>query len=1011
MQAMKKYLNITSLLVFLVTFAVYFMSVERTGSLWDCGEFILGAYKLQVVHPPGAGLFLLLGRMFAWMATMISDQPSDIAFAVNLMSATCSSLAAVCIAQITMMLGKLIFSGRSAESPLSESLALSFAGLAAGLATAFSTSIWFSAVEGEVYAMSTMFTALTIWSAMKYYMQEDENQAMRWLIFSVFSGGLSVGVHLLSILTFPAIALLVYIKRYEKTTWKGAIISMIAGLGVIVFLQKFVIVGIPTLWEKMELLLVNGIGLPVHSGIVPTLLIIIAIGYFGLRYAHNKGNQLAQSLVFSFMLLSAAFSTIGVVVLRANADTPVNMNVPSDATRLLPYLNREQYGERPLLYGPHYNARVEDVKRTDRYGLVGDRYEKVDEKYEYVYANKDKMLFPRIGHTDRVELHQIWKESLTGKAEGTPGMGYNLGFMFAYQMNWMYLRYFMWNFVGKQNAEQGFYPWDMRHGNWQSGIDLVDEAKLYKMDKLPDTLKNDFSTNTYFFLPLLFGLLGAFFHFKNRPKEFGAMVVLFVITGLGIIVYSNQPPNEPRERDYVLVGSFMTFCIWIGFGVLAIYKFIADKISGIPGAFIGGLLVLSAPVLMGLENYDDHSRRTHTAARDYAANFLNSLEPNAVLFTYGDNDTYPLWYAQEVEGIRRDVRVVNLSLIAVDWYINKLRNKVNDSAPLKLQLTADEYRGKNRNQVFFFNNNNSLDIPTNVFEAFRFIKDPDNTVQGQTILNTRKVFLPVDRQKYLSMGLQKNIDSTEWADRIEFNFGNAEYITKDDLAVMDLIVSNFYERPIYFAITCQSSKLLGLNNYFEQEGLALRLSPTRVRIKSQLPGIYGFGDVDTEKCYDIIMNKWAWGNFDKEQLFVDRSYMAEVQAMKLAMLRAAIDFDLKKDTVKSVDLCKKYFEAFPHKNFPYDFGVMPFINVMVNGKAYKEAQKHIRILAEETRQYLDFYESQTSQRVIDVFEQDYQGRMSSVTDILDTCRKMDDKAFEDEMRKILKDYIDEPKQE
>lgn len=1005
MQSLKRLSNLTGLLVFIITFIVFYNSVERTGSLWDCGEFILGAYKLQVVHPPGAGLFVLIGRMFAWLATVFSDDPADIAFAVNLMSAICTSIAGVMISWITIMFGKLAIAGRNTETTQGQNVALAFSGLVSGLATAFCTSVWFSAVEGEVYAMSTMFTAITLWAGTKYYYIENEDEADRWLVLSLFVSGMSVGVHLLSILSLPAIALLVYYKKYKEHTLKGAAIAMALGVGAIVFIMKFIIVGIPSLWSSMELLFVNSFGLPVHSGIIPTLIIISAIAYFLLRYAHQKGNQILQIAAISAVFVSIAFSVIGVVVIRANTDTPINMNVPGDAMRLLPYLNREQYGERPLISGPHYDAQPKDVKRSDRYGRVGDHYEVVDEKFEYEYDSKDKILFPRIGHTDqgRPELHRMWREALNGDSKGKPGMGYNLQFLLSYQINWMYIRYFMWNFVGRQTAEQGYFPWDISKGHWMSGITPIDEAKLYKMSELPDAMKNDESANKYYFLPLIFGLLGLVFHFVQRRKDFTTLFVLFIITGIGIIIYSNQPPNEPRERDYVLVGSFMTFCIWMGMGVLAIYHFLSQKLNGITPALIAGILVLSAPVIMGFQNFDDHSRKHHLASRDYASNFLNSVEPNSIIFTYGDNDTYPLWYAQEVENIRRDVRVVNLSLIAVDWYINKLRNKVNDSAPLKLTLTDDDYRGKNRNQIFFANpRGEDMTAPMNIFEALRNIKDPKYTIQGQTFITSRNYYLPVDREKYMKLGVQPNIDSSEWVDKIEIKFPEKPgYFTKDDLAIMDLIASNFYDRPIYFAITCQSSKLLGLNNYVEMEGLGLRISPTKVRVKSQLPSIYGFGDIDAEKVYNNVMTKWKWGNFDKMKLFVDKSYMAEVQAMKLVILRAALEFERIDDKKRAAEMANKYFEAFPNMNFPYDSGIMPFINILIEVKDFESAKKHLRILAEETRQYIRFYESQTNKDVFESFRQDYEYRMGAAQDVIDSAKKIEDPAFSKEMSDML----------
>ena len=1009
MQSLKKFSNVAGLIVFIVTLVVYYNSVERTGSLWDCGEFILGAYKLQVVHPPGAGLFVVIGRIFAWMATVFSDDPADIAFAVNMMSAICTSVAAVMITWVTMMFGKLALVGREEEPTFNENIALTFAGLVAGLTAAFCTSVWFSAVEGEVYAMSTMFTCMTIWAATKYYYIDDSQLSNRWLVLSLFLSGLSVGVHLLSILSLPAVALLVYYKNYRQHTFKGALVAMALGVVGIVFVMKGVIVGIPTLWKWLELFCVNSLGLPIHSGLAPTVIIVAALAYFALRYAHVAGNQLLQTTALSAVLIVVAFSTIGVVVIRANADTPVNMNVPSDATRLLPYLNREQYGERPLLYGPGYDAEPKDVKRTPRYGRVGDKYEIVDEKFDYVYDSRDKMLFPRIGHTDqgRPELHKMWREALNGDSKGKPGMGYNLQFMLHYQINWMYFRYFMWNFVGRQTAEQGYFPWDISKGNWQSGIGFIDENKLYNMDQLPDAIKNDESRNTYYFLPLIFGLIGLIYHLIRKREEFIILLILFVITGIGIVIYSNQPPNEPRERDYVLVGSFVTFAIWIGMAVLALYEMLASRIAGFAPAAIAGLLVLSAPVIMGFQNFDDHSRKHHQASRDYASNFLNSLEPNSIIFTYGDNDTYPLWYAQEVENIRRDVRVVNLSLIAVDWYINKLRNKVNDSAPLKLTLSEEDYRGKNRNQVFFANpNNEDMSVPINVFEGLRRIKDPRYTIQDQTFITTRKFGLPVDRDKYMKLGLQPNIDTSEWANQIVFSFpSSASYFTKDDLAVMDVIASNFYERPIYFAITCQASKLLGLNEYMEMEGLALRVSPTKVRRKSEMPSIYGYGDIDEEKVYKNVMTKWKWGNFDQKKLFVDKSYMAEVQAMKLVLMRAAIEFDKKGDKKKAADMANKYFEAFPNMNFPYDSGIMPFISVLINAKDFESAKKHLRILAQETTQYLRFYESQPDQEVFDAFGNDYQYRLSAASDVIENASKVEDPAFKKEMEALMQPFL------
>ena len=755
--------KIAGWLVFAIAMIVYFFSAERTGSLWDCGEFILGAYKLQVVHPPGAALFLLIGRLFTYVAEIFSDNPEDIAFSVNLMSGMFTAFSAMLICWTTIILGKIALVGREGETDQGQQIALTGAGLAAGLATAFATSIWFSAVEGEVYAMSTFFTVLTLWSMIKWYSLPDTPQADRWVIFTVYAAGLSIGVHLLSILTFPALAMFYYFKKYKEHTFKGMAIAAVVGVVIISAIQKLVIVGIPTLWSKMELMMVNGFGLPFHSGLIPTLLIVGGILYGGLYYAHKNQNALVQKLVVAAFLTIVAFSTIGVVLIRANANPPINMNAPSDAMRLIPYLNREQYGERALLYGPHFEAQPQSTDVKERYGRVGDRYEITDHKVSLVYDNRDKMLFPRIGDgtQNRGPLYKRWLGLDPNKPlpARRPNQGDNIGFLINYQLGWMYWRYFMWNFSGRQNGEQGFYSWDKSSGHWITGIKFLDALRLGSQSELPPTALAHKGRNTYYMLPFIFGLIGLFFHFRESRNEAWGLLALFIITGIGIIIYSNQPPNEPRERDYVLVGSFFTFCIWIGMGVLSLFQLFRDRLkqSGPVAAGIASVIVLIAPALMGFQNFDDHDRSLHKGSRDYASNFLNSCEENAIIFTYGDNDTYPLWYAQEVEGIRKDVRVVNLSLIAVDWYINLLRRKLNDSPPIKMTVPAEAIRGKKRNQLFFYDPQ-QVNPPTDINNWLKWIGE-DHPIplqsgrQLESFAPSDNVFIPFNWERSLASRL------------------------------------------------------------------------------------------------------------------------------------------------------------------------------------------------------------------------------------------------------------------
>ena len=1002
--SIKKSKTIASWTVFVLAMIVYYFSVERVGSLWDVGEFILGAYKLEVVHPPGAPLFMLIGRIFAMFGDMFSSDPANISFAVNMLSAVCTAFGAFFIARITIMLGKLCLVGRNEETTGAQNTALTMAGIVGGLSTAFCSSIWFSAVEGEVYAMSTFFTIVTLWSSLKWYSLPDTPKTDRWLVFTAYLAGLSIGVHLLSLLTFPALGALYYYKKFKNHNILGLVLSFIAGASVIIFIQKFVIVGIPTLWKTFEEPLVNSFGLPFHSGLVVALLVVGLLIFFLLKWAHRDNRYNMQLLVMAGMMVAIGFSTIGVIVIRANADTPVNMNVPSDAMRVLPYLNREQYGERALMYGPHFNARPKDLAKEDRLGRVGDKYVKVDEKLDYIYKNEDKMLLPRIGHTEgsRPQLHKQWYKHLMGKDQkGRPSFMYNLKFMFKYQMGWMYWRYFFWNFVGRQNASQGFMPWDVSDGHWMSGIKFIDEMRLHNMDNLTDTMLRHKGTNKYYFLPLILGLIGLFFHMRKRPKEFTAIMILFLITGLGLIMYSNQPPNEPRERDYVLVGSFFTFCIWIGMGVLAMTRLLTEKVNlGSAAPLAAGAIGLLIPGLMAFQNFDDHSRMGHYGSRDYASNFLNSVDENAIIFTYGDNDTYPLWYAQEVENIRRDVRVVNLSLIAVDWYIEKLRRKVNDSAPLKLTVPSEAYRGNKRNQVFFYNpNTKNLTTPMDVNTELTFI---GSQTQEQTIMRSRNLFIPIDRNRLIGNGLA-SMQDTNMVNKIDLRFPeSATYILKDQLAVMDVIASNIHERAIYFAVTCKNEKLMGLNDFMQLEGLGLRVIPERTRSVREL-SIYGSGKVAEEKVYDNIMNKWRWGNFDTHETFIDESYAAEIQAMKIIMMRTCEEMMRAGKNDKAAALAKKFFDAFPHFNFPYDDSVMPFIETLNETGHQEEARKHMDILADELYQRLVFYDS-LDENQFESFRQDYGFALRGTTEILQSVDNMGDADFAKKIKDKISQY-------
>ena len=1009
----KRLTNIAGWTVFAIAFIVYFFSVERTGSLWDCGEFITGAYKLEVVHPPGAALFLIVGRVFTFIAEMISSNPADIAFAVNLMSGICTAFAAMLICWVAILLGKLALKGREAEPDDSEAIALAGTGLVAGLATAFCTSVWFSAVEGEVYAMSTFFTALTFWAMIKWYNLPDEPQNDRWIVFALYSAGLSIGVHLLSILTFPALALFYYFKKYRNHNIRGMAAAVVGGLFFIYFIQKVIIVGIPILWSRLDLLMVNSFGLPVNSGAIPLVFILAGLIVFGLQWSEKNQNSLAQKLVVSTTLIILAFSTLGVVVIRANANTPINMNNPNNPFQLITYLNREQYGERPLLKGPHFDAPVVKTDIKERYGLVGDRYEKIDRKITPVYNEKDKMVFPRMGHQDdaRRSQYRRWMGLSSDPNKplpaGRPNMADNLGFFFNYQIGWMYWRYFMWNFSGRQNGDQGFTPSDPRSGNWLSGINFIDNARLFNQSELPDTMKNNQARNRYFMLPFLFGLLGLFFHFSKKRNDFLALLALFIITGIGLIVYSNQPPNEPRERDYVLIGSFFCYSIWIGMAVLALFQLLRDRVnlSKTMAAPLATALVLIAPLLMGFQNFDDVGRKDHSGSRDYASNFLNSCAPNAIIFTYGDNDTYPLWYAQEVENIRTDVRVVNLSLIAVDWYIDQLRRKVNNSPAIKMTIPSNAIRGYKRNQLFIDPYEQNKNVPMNLGQALKFVGETHEIpLQGGRKLESywpaRRVTIPVNRQKAFELGMVTAADSGKIVRQIDFSINKGSFLYKGDVAVLDVIYSNIWDRPIYFSVTCQQSSMLGIDNYTQLEGLGLRLVPVKSAGERNIYGMPGNGRVNTDAVYDNIMNKFRWGNFDKKRLFVDHSYGPSIQTTKVSMIRAIRTLLAENRNQRAVDLMDKYFEAFPHMNFPFDQTTMVFFSMYAQAEAFDKAKEHIKTLAREQVDYMEFYNS-LDPADLRTFQRDKDATDGLMQQLLALAIQQEDTELEEELKAIM----------
>jgi len=951
MNQFKKLNNIAGWVVFLIASFVYFSTIEQTVSFWDCGEYIATAYKLEVGHPPGAPLFQLFGRIFTLFA---AQGTSEVAVAINIMSALCSSFTILFLFWTITAFGRKLFLNNENEIELGKLIAVLGSGIVGALAYTFSDSFWFSAVEGEVYAMSSLFTAVTFWCIMKWEEEADKPHASRWLVLIGYLIGLSVGVHLLSLLTIPAMGMIYYFKKYEYTK-AGAIKAFVSSMIILGLVQGVIIPGAVSLISKFELFFVNTIGLPFNSGTIIYFLAIIGAITFGLIYTKKHNKAVWNTAILGMMMLLIGYSSFAILVVRSNANPPIDENNPEDAVGLLSYLKREQYGSWPIVYGQHFNAKLDS---REPYIDGNPIYAKDEKKGKYVIIDKRKNTVPNYSKRDKMLFPRIWSSTQARHAGGyvnwaglknknvNPTFGENMTYFFKYQIGWSYVRYFMWNFAGRQNDFMNM-DGNSLNGNWESGIGFIDNARLGTPSSevdVPDYLGKNKGKNHYYFLPLILGLIGMLFHFKQNNQDALAVLLFFLFTGVLIIVYLNIVPFQPRERDYAYVGSFYAFAIWIGLGVLGIYDFISKHLDSKTSASLATIIALVIPTLMAAENWDDHDRSGRFTALEVAKNYLNSCDKNAILFTNGDNDTFPLWYAQEVEGIRTDIKVVNLSLFNTDWYIDQMKRASYDAAPIPSSLEHDDYRTGTRDY-------------TPIQERFKdFIEVKDvvdfiNSNSPKAKLNTSAGLRNYCPTKKLKLTVNKEIAKTyvpeEYQNRIvdEVKFklkGNGVF--KNKLLVLDILANFNWERPIYFAITVGRDNFMGLENYFQLEGLAYRLVPYSVPSPDGQTGI-----VHTEKMYNRLVNEFEWGGLNNPDLYFDETNTRMVMNFRNNYSRLAEALYQKGENEKAIATLDKCVAEFPRDVVNLSYFSIPLIDLY-----YKlgETEKGSQILAIMIDDYL-----------------------------------------------------------
>ena len=1075
--------NLVGWLAFVIAAFTYCMTIEPTASFWDCPEFITTGYKLEVGHPPGAPFFMLTANLFS----QFTSDPSQVARMVNTMSALMS---AACILflfwSITHLVKKLICPDDK-EMTLGKLITIMGSGLVGALAYTWSDTFWFSAVEGEVYAYSSLFTAVVFWLILKWESVANEPHSDRWLVLIAYLTGLSIGVHLLNLLCIPAIVLVYYYKKNPDANLKGSLLALTGSMVLVAAVLYGIVPGVVKVGGWFELLFVNSFGMPFNSGLIVYIILLAAsiiwgvyesyteksrkrmnisfmvtiamlgIPFYGYGWSSaligiiilgilgvylfadlNKKYQISartlNTSLLCIMMIMVGYSSYALIVIRSTANTPMDQNSPEDIFTLGEYLGREQYGTRPLFYGQTYASKpaLKEVDGGCVYDVTEgapvyqrkekatpdekDSYEVVRHKTDYKYAQN--MLFPRMYSDAHAQAYEDWLGGIKGVQVPydqcgqmvmvkVPTQWDNIKFFFIYQLNYMYWRYFMWNFAGRQNDIQG--QGEIEHGNWITGIPFVDKFLVGDQSLLPSDLKNNKGHNVFYCLPLILGLIGLFWQaYKTKRittpngeeieepvgiQQFWIVFFLFFMTGLAIVLYLNQTPMQPRERDYAYAGSFYAFAIWIGLGVAAIAEYLSKKINEKPAAILASVACLLVPVQMVSQTWDDHDRSDRYTCRDFGQNYLNSVpeKGNPILFTNGDNDTFPLWYNQETEGVRTDVRVCNLSYLQTDWYIDQMRRPAYDSPSVPINWDRIDYVSGHNEAVYvrpdamptileFYKKNPeeaAKEFGDNPYELKNilehWVRSPKEDLQ---MIPTDSIVIKLDKEAIKRSGMLTPDSIPEY---MHISLKGKRVLYKSELMMLEMLANTNWERPMYMAITVGSDNHLNLTNNFLQEGLAYRITPfDNAKLGRRL---------DSEKMYDNLMNKFKFGGIDNPDIYLDETVlrMCDTHRRMFVQLTSQLIKEGKKDkALKALDYCEK---VIPSTTVPHDYLMSSSKEMAENYLALGQPQKAEKILnelANNAVEYATWYLSLDDAR----FASSYENCMRYFYILDDVCKTM-----------------------